>query len=142
MSTEKNKAIYRRFVNEVLNAGNLAAIEELCAPDYINHDAPPGLPAGLAGVKQLIAGFRAAFPDLCYTIEDEIAEADKVVARGTWRGTHQGDLFGIPPTGKQVTVTRIDCTRITEGKMTEHWASQDLLGLMQQLGVAPAPEQA
>ncbi len=111
MSTEDNKALVRRLYEEVFNRGNLPTVDELLATDYIDHTALPGTSPGPEGLKQFISMFRAAFPDLHFTIEDMIAEGDTVVVRQTYRGTHKGDLMNIPPTGKQVTITSIDIGR-------------------------------
>ena len=141
MSTEANKASVRRFYDEVFNKKNRAAIDEFIDPNHVDHAAPPGTPAGLKGVKQTLNMYLTAFPDLHFTVEDIIAEGDKVVARLTIRGTQQGAFMGIPPTGKQVTVTAIDINRIVGGKSVEHWLNMDTQGLLQQLGVIPAPGQ-
>jgi predicted ester cyclase len=141
-STEANKASVRRFYDEVFNKKNRAAIDEFIAPNHVNHALPPGLPAGIEGSKQFITMYLTAFPDLHFTVEDLIAEGDKVVARLTTRGTQQGVFMGIPPTGKQVTVTAIDINRIVGDKSVEHWLNMDTLGLLQQLGVVPLPGQA
>ena len=137
-----NKSLHRRFVEEVFNQGNLAAVDELVAPDIIDHNAFPGLTPGSEGVKQIASILRAAFPDIHYTLEDEIAEGDKAVVRDTMRGTHRGEFMGIAPTGKQVTVGGMDITRWSNGKIVEHWAQFDTLGLLQQLGVVPPAGQA
>jgi steroid delta-isomerase-like uncharacterized protein len=142
MSTEENKAIDRRIVEGGFNTGNTAVLDEFIAADCVDHAAPPGTPSGREGAKQFFAMLRSAFPDLHTTIEDVVAEGDKVVTRSTWHGTHRGAFLGIPATGKQVAVTQIDITRYAGGKVVEHWGNQDLLGLMQQLGVIPAPGQA
>ena len=142
MSTEENKALVRRWYEEVFNQKNLAAVGEFCDPQIIEHDLPPGLPAGSEGTKQLIGMFLAAFPDFHITAEDLIAEGDKVASRFTVRGTHKGEFMGIPPTGKQVTMTGIQIPRIANGKMVENWLNLDMLGLLQQLGVVPPPGQA
>jgi predicted ester cyclase len=141
MSTEDNKAIIRRFYEEVFNRGNLA-VDAFIDPNQVDHFAPPGTPGGLEGAKQTIGMFQTAFPDLHFTVEDMIAEGDKVVARITMSGTQQGAFMGIPPTGKHVTVTAIDFNRLAGGKSVEHWVEMDTLGMMQQLGVVPAPGQA
>jgi steroid delta-isomerase-like uncharacterized protein len=115
---------------------------ELIAPDYVAHDpAVPGRtgPKGETRAAQL---YRAAFPDLHFTVEDVIAVGDQVVVRWTSRGTHLGDLLGIPPTGKVATATGITILRVTDGKLAELWQDWDRLGLLQQLGAIPAPEQA
>jgi predicted ester cyclase len=140
-STEANKASVRRFYDEVFNKKNRAAIDEFIAPNHVEHAAPPGTPGGLAGAKQTITMYLTAFPDLHFTVEDTIAEGDQVVVRLTARGTQQGAFMGIPPTGKQATVTAIDINRIVGGKSVEHWLEMDTLGLLQQLGVIPAPGQ-
>src|SRR5947209_5246280 len=105
MSEEENKAIMRRY-EEAVNQGNLDLIDEVIAADYVGHEPDEDL-HGPEGVKQFITMFRSAFPDLHLTVEDEIAEGDRVASRFTVRGTHQGELMGIPPAGKQVTVSRI-----------------------------------
>src|SRR5437588_2641681 len=140
-STEANKASVRRFYDEVFNKKNRAAIDEFIAPNQVDHAAPPGTPGGLAGARQTVAMYLTAFPDLHFTVEDIIAEGDRVVARLTVRGTQKGAFMGIPPTGKQVTSTAIDINRIADGKSVEHWLNMDMLGLLQQLGVIPAPGQ-
>ncbi len=143
MSTEENKATTRRFFEEVFNRGNLAVVDEVKSSNYVFHD--PGLPEpirGPEGFKQYIMLFRNAFPDLHSTIEDLIAEGEKVTVRFTYTGTQQGDLLGIPSTGKQVTVTAILIGRFVNDKFAEGWINYDALGMMQQLGVVPAPGQA
>jgi predicted ester cyclase len=137
MSTEDNKAIVRRFYEEVLNQKKRAAIEEFIDPNQVDHAAPPGISGGIEGAKQGIAMYLTAFPDLHFTVEDMIAEGDKVVSRFTVSGTHQGEFMGIPPTGKQVTATGIEIIRIAGSKFVEHWMELDALGLLQQLGVIP-----
>lgn len=139
MSTAEHVALVHRAV-EAFNRGDLAAVDALFAADYVDHDpSRPDLPPGPAGVKQAWAAMRAAFPDLQATIAETVAEGDKVAVRGTIRGTHEGELMGIPPTGKRVTVTLIDVNRIAGGRLVERWAEVDTLGLLQQLGVIPGP---
>jgi steroid delta-isomerase-like uncharacterized protein len=142
ISTEENKSIVRRFVDEVQSKGNIDAIDELCSPEFVNHSAPPGVPSNCEGVKQVTAMFRQAFPDSYFTVEDMVAEGDKVATRKTFHGTHQGEFMGIPPTGQQVSTGLIDVVRIVDGKVVEHWSMGDNLGMMQQLGVIPTPEQS
>jgi steroid delta-isomerase-like uncharacterized protein len=142
MSAEQNKALNRRLVEQGFSTGNLAVIEELVAVNCLDHGAPPGAPNGLPGVKQFVAMFRGAFPDLRYDIQDQVAEGDKVVTRTVWHGTHQGPFLGIPPTGKQVAVAGMDMTRWQDGKAVEHWSNQDTLSLLQQLDVIPPTGQA
>jgi steroid delta-isomerase-like uncharacterized protein len=140
MAAEELKAIARRYIEEVWNNGNLVLIDELFTPDYINHSPNVGQMAGPEGLKQLIATFRRAAPDLHLTINDMIAEGDRVVTRWTAQGTHQGELMGVPPTGKQIAVTAIVIDRIVDGRIVEHWAGRDDLGLFQQLGLIPSLE--
>ena len=142
MSIEENKATVRRMYEEIHSKGNWAAAEELVGANFIDHNPPaPGLPSGPEGIKQTLDMFRKAFPDLQATIEDTVAEGDKVVARITMSGTHQGEIMGIAPTGKQVKIGVIDILRIANNKVTERWGQEDLLGMMQQLGVVPPPGQ-
>ena len=137
MSTEGNKALVRRFVDEVQSAGNTDAIDEICSPEFVNHSSPPGVPSNREGVKQLTAMFRQAFRDSYFIVEDMIAEGDKVATRKIFHGTHQGEFMGIPPTGQQVSMGLIDIVRIADGKVVEHWSVADNLGMMQQLGILP-----
>lgn len=137
MSTEENKATVRRWVEAAWNTGDLALADELYPPTYILHD--PARPVqGPEGLKQFVSMFRTAFPDLHFTLEDIIAEGEKVVWRYTARGTHQGELMGIPPTGIAVTVSGMVCSRFSDGKWVEDWSNYDALGMLQQLGVIPA----
>jgi steroid delta-isomerase-like uncharacterized protein len=141
MTIEQNKAIVRRVFDEIVNKGNLDVADELLADDYMNHDFPAPTP-GPAGFKMVTTMFRSAFPDIVVTLEDEFAEGDKVVTRGVFEGTHTGDFMDIPATGRQVTIKYLDIWRLENGKAKENWVQMDLLGLMQQLGVIPAPGQA
>lgn len=139
MSVEQNKALFRRLVEEVFNQGNVSIIDELLAPNFVEREVlPPGTPGGREGVKQLTMMFRTAFPDFNVSIDDMIAEGDKVVARTTWNGTQKGEFMGIPPGGKRVSFDVIDIIRVSEGKGVEHWGVMDSSALMQQLGVIPA----
>jgi len=139
MSTENNKALIRRVNEEAINQGNLALLDELVGSDYVEHDPNyPQAVCGAEGLKQYFQTFRSAFPDLHFTIEDIIGEGDTVAVRQTGRGTHQGELFGIPPTGKQVTVTAMIFHRFVNGKPVESWVNSDSMGMLQQLGVIPA----
>lgn len=142
MSAEQNKAILRRFVEEVINQGNLALVDELAAPDTIDHALPLGLPPGPEGYKLFLGAFRQAFPDLHYHIDDQIAEGDRVAQRSTGRGTMKGEFQGMPPTGKHATWSEIHIVRFANGKIAEHWSNVDQLGMLQQLGLAPMPGQA
>jgi steroid delta-isomerase-like uncharacterized protein len=141
VSVEQNKALIRRFVDEIFNQGRIEAIDELVAPDAVDHAALPGMPPGREGIKRRAAMIRSAFPDFQIIVEDQVAEGDRVAGRYTMRGTHQGDLMGIPPTGKPVSIIAMDVIRVRDGRLVEHWGQIDMLGMMQQLGVVPAPGQ-
>ena len=137
MSIEENKTLARRAIEEIMNQRNLAVFNELHSPDYVCHLNSRTI-QGPEPVKQLLSMVLTAFPDLHYTFEDVFGEGDRVVIRYTSRGTHQGELMGIPPTGKQVTITGTDIMRIANGKILEEWIINDL---MQQLGITPTPGQ-
>jgi steroid delta-isomerase-like uncharacterized protein len=137
MSAEDNKAIVCRLVEEAQSRHNLAAVDELLADDFVDHSVPPGLPPGREGVKMQFAMFFTAFPDLHVVIHDQVAEGDEVVTRKTFHGTHQGDLMGIPPSGRPVAFDVIDILRLKDGKITDHWNVVDQLRLMRQIGVIP-----
>jgi steroid delta-isomerase-like uncharacterized protein len=134
--TERNKAVIRRFVEEVQNQKNWDVYDELNDPEFVNHSAPPGM-TDREGSKLMLGGFLNAFPDAEYTIDDMIAEGDQVVTKKTLHGTHTAELAGIPPTGKSVTLQYVDIMRVRDGRITEHWLSMDQLSFMQQLGVIP-----
>jgi steroid delta-isomerase-like uncharacterized protein len=145
MSTEENKALVRREIGELFNrTGDLDVAEEVYAPDFVGHDST--LPEDLHGVeaaKQFAASFRSAFPDLTCTIEDQIAEGDKVVSRWSASGTHEGETEELgPPTGNRMEITGISIERISEGKVVESWDNYDAMGMKQQLGHIPSPEEA
>jgi len=143
MSTEQNKALVRKLVEEVINQGNISMIDEFLIPDFVEHEElPPGIPPGREAPKTLFTMLRSAFPDLKATIEHLIAEGDEVVLHMTWTGTQKGDFMGIPPTGKRISINVIDILGIAEGKFVEHWGVMDSMAMMQQLGVVPAPDQA
>lgn len=135
---QDNKATILRYYLEVCNAGNVAVLDELFAPDYVNHNPGPGLPPTREGDKLLIAMYRMMFPDLHVTVEDMLCDGDKIVTRWMGRATHQGEMIGVPPTGRKVTFTGIDISRVANGKIQESWHQEDRLGLMQQLGVLPS----
>jgi steroid delta-isomerase-like uncharacterized protein len=142
MSEAENKTIARRFNEDVWGRGDEAALEELLVPDFVDHDALPGQSPGREGHRQILAAFRSAFPDLSVATEDLVAEGEKVVTRWTARGTHQGELMGITPTGKEVTIKGIDVLRIAEGRIVERWAQFNDLEMMQQLGTISEPGQS
>jgi len=141
MSLEANKAIVIQLYEEVFNKGDLDLADRLIAPNAVNHDPqlPPGLPGGSQGLKAVVTMLRSAFPDDHHTIEDLVAEGDKVVVRLTHSGTHQGSFLGLAPTGKHITNTSIHIFRMASGKIVEAWANRDDLGVLQQLGAIPAP---
>ena len=142
MSTEQNKALVRQMVEEIFNRGNVSRIGEFVAPDFVEREElPPGIPRNREGVTQFLSIFRSAFPDFQATIDDIVAEGDKVVIRQTFSGTHKGEFMGIPPTGKSVSYGVIDIIRLADGKFVEHWGQMDTMGMMQQLGAVPAPGQ-
>ncbi len=138
MSVEDNKTLVRHGIEEVFNKGNVAAIDEFCASNFVP-PIQPGVTRDREGFKQFVSMLLAAFPDFHITLEDMVAEGDKVVIRGTISGTHKGELIGIAPTGKQATWTEIGIWRIEGGKVVESWHEVDRLSLMQQLGVVPSP---
>jgi len=143
MSTEDNKALVRRFWQEVFNEQRLERADEFVAPDYLDHAAVPGQEPGLAGARQQRwATYFAASPDLHATIDDMVAEGDKLAVRYTVEGTQQGGLLGMPPSGKRFHVSALCIYRFAEGKIAENWEQADMLGLLQQLGVLPAPGSA
>jgi predicted ester cyclase len=141
MSTEQNKTIARRYAEELQDfwrSGDLSFVDRIFDSNYIQH--VPGVPPNMS-VKQIFAALRAGFPDFQTTIEDLIAEGDKVAVRISWQGTHKGELMGIPPTCKHVKVTEMQIYRMTNGKIVERWVESDVLGMMQQLGIIPTQGQ-
>ena len=139
MSPEQNKALVRRFYEEIDN-GNAGIIDELVAANYVDHSPPPfpGLSPGRDGVKQAYVLFQRATPGR-HVIEDQIAEGDKVVTRLTSHGKHDGDLPGAPRTGNDLHMTSITIHRIADGKLAEKWSDKDVFGFLQQLGVIKPP---
>jgi len=140
MTTEQNKALVRRLVEELFNRGNMSLVDEVFAPNFVEHEElPPGMPRDREGVKLLTTMLRSAFPDFKATIDDIVAEGDKVVVRQTWSGTQKGEFMGVPPTGKSVSFGVIDILRIADGKCVEHWGLMDSMAMMTQLGAIPMP---
>ena len=134
MSIDDNKALIRRFYEEVWNQGNLSAADEVFAADYVRHDLRPGHPpGGPEGQKAIARLFRAAFPDIYMSVDLMMAEGDMVMARWVTHGTHTGPWAGVPPTGKAVTFVGVNIFRIADGKVVEIWNHRDDQGLMQQL---------
>ena len=142
MSANENKAVVRRFFEELLSTDNLALADELLSPGFRFYFAGSPDPMGLESYKEFLAARRAAFPERRFVVEDMIAEGEKVSARFTMRGTQKGELRGIAPSGREVTMTGIDMIRLEEGKMVEDRVEVDQLGMMQQLGVIASPHQA
>ena len=141
MSAEENKAIVRNFLEGIFTQANPDVVDELAAPDFVVHD--PSSEAGdvdAQGVKGSIAWSHSAFPDLRVTIEDQVAEGDKVATRWTVRGTHHGEMMGVSATGNQVRFTGTQTDYILGGKIAESWSNWDTLGMLQQIGAIPAPE--
>jgi steroid delta-isomerase-like uncharacterized protein len=141
MTLADNKALVRRLFDEVWNTGNVALVDDLLAPDFVDHAAQMGGGDPTRdGFKTQVRLFRTAFPDGRSQIEDLIAEDDRVVARWTDGGTQRGEWMGVPPTGKRVTMSGIDVYRIEQGRIAEFWCSEDELGLLRQLGALQPPE--
>src|SRR5215471_9149590 len=139
MSSEENKTQYRRTLEEVFNQGNLAIVDELVAPDFLNHEVPRGMNnRGPDSMRQIVRMLRTAFPDLHFTIEELVAEGDTVASRVIMKGTHLGPFQGIAPTGRSFQQDHMHFVRFRDGKAIEHRAVRDDLGMMRQLGVIPA----
>ena len=135
--TERNKAVIRRFVEEVQNKKNWEVYDELNDPEFVNHSAPPGM-EDREGSKQYLGAFLGGFPDCQLTVDDMIAEGDQVVTKKTFSGTNTGEFAGMPATGKHVTLQYVDIMRVHDGRIIEHWLSMDQLSWLQQLGLLPA----
>jgi steroid delta-isomerase-like uncharacterized protein len=134
MSIEENKNIVRRY-QEIYNSNHLESLSEVVSEDLLTPKIMPGMPPGLEGGKKVHTTTLIGMPDWQTTIDDLIAEGDKAVARITMTGTHTGDFWGIPATGKRVEFTGIYIVRIADGKIVEHWGEEDAVSLLQQLGV-------
>lgn len=138
MSTEQNKALVGRLVEEVFNQRDISVVDEIMSPDFVEHEElPPGIPPGREAPRVLFSMLHSAFPDFKATIEQLIAEGDKVVLFMTWTGTQAGEFMGIPPTGKRISIGVIDIIRVVDGKFVEHWGIMDSAKMMQQLGAIP-----
>ena len=135
----RNKAVVRRFIEEVQNKKNMDVFDELNAEDFVNLSAPPGMPTDRAGGTMFLGGFLSAFPDSEVTVDDMIAEGDLVATKKTFTGTHTGEFMGIAASGNRVTLQYVDILRLRDGRIIEHWLSMDQLSFMQQLGVIPTP---
>ena len=134
MSAEENKALLHQYIQEVWENRNLMALDEFLSPTYERHRSPTAQPLTRDGQKQLLTLFRTAFPDIQITVEEVIAEDDRIAFRSTMHGTHLGEFLGVPPTGRQVTVGLVDIIHIENGKFIEQWGGPDLWDLLKQLG--------
>jgi len=132
---EVNKALVRRFYDELVNGGQLELVDELFAPEFVEHEELPNLTPDRRGVREFLELFRRAFPDLTFTIEHLVADGDLVAAYLTMRGTHKEDFLGIQPTGRKISVRSFDLLRVSDGEFVEHWGVTDTMAMMQQLGV-------
>lgn len=138
MTPEDNKKVARRIVIELINGGNLELIDKLLAANFIEHAAPPGVGQGRDSFREMIPMLRSAFPDLEYTIEDQIAEGDRVAQRLVGHGTMQGEFLGMQPTGKRAEWQEMHIHRFdAEGRLAEHWETSNELGMLAQLGLTP-----
>lgn len=131
------KAVARRFYDEVINGKNMATLDELVDDDIVEHQQMPGIPPGKEGVRAFFATFHGAFPDLQAEIQGIVSEGDEVWVYASITGTHEGELLGIPATGKKVSFSMFDRVRVRDGKAVEHWGVSDDLGMLTQLGVVP-----
>lgn len=137
--SERNKAVVHRAVEELFNTGNLDIVEQVFAPDYVDHSPSDSELSGLENVKRFVAAWRAAFPDTRSTVEDMIAEGDKVAARWTTRATHRGEFLGVPPTGNVVTAQWLGIFHLSDGRIVDSWDHYETQGLLRQLGIDPTP---
>ena len=137
MSTDQNKAIIRKMFEDVMNNRNFSALNELIAPEFVNHGMPVNKP-GPDGFKEILTLFLDAFPDMKISIEQLLAEGDMVATRGSWTGTNKGSFMGMPASGKEAKVTYQDMWKIENGKCVENWVDMDIAGLMRQLGAMPS----
>jgi steroid delta-isomerase-like uncharacterized protein len=145
MSAEENEAVVRRYIEEVWNGHDLTNFDELVADDHFDHMAVPEHRHGLAEARHVMNWLFGVFPDHRFDVEDAVADGDKVAVRGTCSATHEGELWGIAPTGERFAVQQAHWFRVADGKVAEHWAVRDDLGMMRQLGVMPPqghPEEA
>lgn len=138
MTASDNKRLLQRYYDEVLNGGRLEVLGEIARPDHVEHNPLPGQAQGIEGLRQRASIIKTAF-DPQFTVEQMVAEGDAVAVRWTNRGTHRGEFFGVPPTGRSVVTTGIDIHVIRDGRMAEHWDVVDMLGALIQIGAIPAP---
>ena len=142
MSEAENRKLFQRYFDVVANEGNLDLADEIFASDYQHHDPAnpdPRPVVGPQGVRDHLTSLRGAFPDLIFDIDDMVAEGDQIIVRWTARGTNTGDYFGMPATGKSIEITGMNTWRTRDGQAIEGWVNRDDMGLLQQLGVVPAP---
>ena len=137
LTVDRHKTLMRRFCDDVMARGRIEVVDEIFAPDYVEHERACPSPDA-AGTKYLIGALRGAFPDLSVSIEDLFGEGDRAVARAILRGTHLGDLMGIPPSGKRIAFHTIHIVRFENGRVAEHWCESDTLDLLRQIGDPPA----
>lgn len=139
-SPDENKALVRRYIEDILNRGRLDLADEVFASTFVDHDpvGPPALATGPEGFRQIARIYRAALPDVRFDVEAQLAEGDKVATRWTARGTHRGAFMGARPTGREATLTGISIDRVARGRIVERWVNWDALGMARQLGVVPA----
>ena len=138
--SEKNKALARRYPMEAFETRNVNVVDDLLTADFRDHDpgTPQDIPPGPEGIKPVLEGYLAAMGDINFTIEDQIAEGDKVLTRWTVRMTHSGELMGVPATGKSVSFSGITLLRLENGKIAEEWSNWDGIGLLEQIGALPS----
>ena len=134
MSVENNKLLIREYIEKVVNTGNIDDIEKYISPDYYEGNRPTGQIVGIEGARQHILGVRQTYPDLCLTIEQQIAEGDWVVSRITARGTHEGTWLGIKPTGKRVEITGVNIEKVVNGRIVEHGGAANTLEALLEIG--------
>lgn len=142
MSAEANRQLFQRYFDKCANDGNLDLADEIFAPDYLHHDPAnpdPRPVVGPQGVRDHLTSLMGAFPDLKFEVEETIADDDQIIVRWTARGTNTGDYFGMPATGKPIEITGMNTWRVKDGQAIEGWVNRDDMGLLQQLGVVPAP---
>ncbi len=139
MSTHDNKSVIQAFIEDVINQGHLDRADDIVIEDFVELDPLPGQAQGREGLKDVIRQIRSAFPDIHWTVDEMVAEGDKVFSRFTWSGTHEGAFLGVPATGRRITVKGMVIDRLAAGKMADSRILMDTLGMMQQLGALPAP---
>jgi steroid delta-isomerase-like uncharacterized protein len=142
MTTDQNRAIVRRYYDEVLNGRTVAVLDEIAVEDYIENDPFPGMGNGREQLKLRAGALLSAFSPCTFKIEDIVAEGDRVAVRWRSRGTHSGEFMGIPPTNRPYEIAGIDFHRLADGRMAEHWHVVDQLSQLQQLGLLPTPQEA